>query len=189
MSRSAWALLALVSAVVGVAWWWLSRRPEPEPRVEPRAEPRPEPRAEPRPEPPLRRAQGRDAIKATIDRANAECLSALERGDAHAYAQHFAEDGISLPGHGPMVVGRPAIEEAMSDAFSRIRFEQAESRTLDTRYQGETAYETGAYKFVVKPLGKGRKQAQTGRYFVVWKLVGGQWKIAVDAAQPGAPAE
>lgn len=172
VSRSAWASLALVSVALGVAWW-LSRRPQREPSVEP----------------PPPRPQNPDEVKATIDRANAECLAALERGDARAYAKHFAEDSISLPGRGPMVVGRLAIEEAMSEAFNRVQFEQAEWRTLDTRFQGKTAYETGAYKFVVKPYGKGRQQEETGRYFVVWKRVGDEWKIAVDAAQPGAPVE
>jgi uncharacterized protein (TIGR02246 family) len=172
VSRSAWASLALVSVVLGVAWW-LSRRPEP-------------PTAQAPPPPP---PQDPNEIKATIDRANAECIAALERGDARAYARHFAEDSISLPGRGPMVVGRPAIEEAMSEAFSKVQFEDAEWRTLETRFQGKTAYETGAYKFVVKPFGKGRAQEEAGRYFVVWKRVGDEWKIAVDAAQPGAPVD
>jgi uncharacterized protein (TIGR02246 family) len=172
VNRSAWASLALVSVVLGVAWW-LSRRPEP-------------PRAQaPPPPPPL----DINEVKATIDRANAECVAALERGDAKAYARHFTEDSISLPGRGPMVLGRPAIEEAMSEAFNRVQFEDAEWRTLETRLQGRTAFETGAYKFVVRPYGKGRPQEQAGRYFVVWKRVGDEWQIAVDAAQPGAPVE
>jgi uncharacterized protein (TIGR02246 family) len=128
-------------------------------------------------------------VRAAINRANAECLAALEAGDAHAYAQHFADDSISLPGRGPMVRGRVAIEEAMEDAFGKVRFSDAEWETLETRYNGKTAYETGAYKFVVRPAGRGTTQTLTGRYFVVWKKIGDQWKIAVDAAQPGAPAE
>jgi uncharacterized protein (TIGR02246 family) len=129
------------------------------------------------------------AIRQAINRANAACIAALEAGDAHAYAQYFVDDSVSLPGRGPMVRGKVAIEEAMEEAFRKVRFSDAEWETIETRYNGKTAYETGAYKFVVRPTGRGPAQKMSGRYFVVWKRVGDEWKIMVDAAQPGAPAE
>jgi uncharacterized protein (TIGR02246 family) len=127
-------------------------------------------------------------IRQSIDRANAACVAALEAGDAHSYVQHFADDGVSLPGRGPMVRGKAAIEEAMEEAFRKVRFSEAEWETIETRYNGKTAYEAGAYKFVIRPTGRGPAQKVSGRYFVVWKKVGDEWKIMVDAAQPGAPA-
>ena len=140
---------------------------------------------EPAPEPPEK--QSPEAIKAAIDRVNQECLEALERGDARDYAQHFADDSISMPGHGPIVRGRSAIEEAMLDAFRKVQFSDAEWHTIDTRYDDTTAFETGAYRFAVKAYGKGRPQLVSGRYLVVWRREGTDWKIAIDAAQPGAP--
>lgn len=128
------------------------------------------------------------AIRRSIDRANAACVAALEAGDAHSYAQHFADDGVSLPGRGPVVRGKAAIQEAMEEAFRKVRFSEAEWETLETRFNGKTAYETGAYKFVVRPTGRGPAQKMSGRYFVVWKKIGDEWKVMVDAAQPGAPA-
>ncbi len=128
-------------------------------------------------------------VREAIDRANAECLAALEAGDANAYAEHFADDSISLPGRVPMVRGRVAIEQAMKEAFGKLRFSDAAWETIETRYNGKTAYETGAYRFVVRPSGRGSAQKMAGRYFVVWKKIGDEWKIAVDAAQPGAPAK
>ena len=129
------------------------------------------------------------AIRQAINRANAACIAALEAGDASAYAQYFADDSVSMPGRGPMVRGKVAIEEAMEAAFRKVRFSDAEWETIETRYNGKTAYETGAYRFVVRPTGRGPAQKMSGRYFVVWKKVGDEWKIMVDAAQPGAPAE
>jgi uncharacterized protein (TIGR02246 family) len=116
-------------------------------------------------------------------------MAALQSGDAHAYAQHFTEDSMSLPGHAPMVRGRAAIEEAMEESFRKVRFSEAEWETVETRFNGATAYETGVYRFVVRPAGRGAAQKLSGRYFVVWKKEGDHWKIAVDAAQPGAPSE
>ena len=199
MSRTAW-VLAFAALALGILWW-LSQKSQD--RLESPREPKEN-------EPPRRRepTAGRARLSANrpatnghpehadptevrtaINRANAECLAALEAGDAHGYAQHFADDSISLPGRGPMVRGRVAIEEAMEEAFTKVRFSEAEWETLETRFNGKTAYETGAYKFVVRPAGRGPAQKMTGRYFVVWKKVGDEWKIAVDAAQPGAPAE
>jgi uncharacterized protein (TIGR02246 family) len=173
-------VVTLAALVLGILWW-LSQKPE-ERRAPPRR------RENPAPNPADAHADPK-VVRDAIDRANAECLAALEAGDAHGYAQHFADDSISLPGRGPMVRGRVAIEEAMEQAFEKVRFSEAEWETLETRYNGKTAYETGAYRFVVRPSGRGTSQTMTGRYFVVWKKVGDQWKIAVDAAQPGAPAE
>ncbi len=177
MSRSAWAL-ALAAAFFGVVWFATSRRrttgDEPDTsrdRARTDAE------------------QSAAEIKAAIDRANLECLDALERGDARAYARHFADDSISMPGHGPIVRGRSEIEEAMLDAFRKVQFSDAEWHTIETRYNGKTAFETGAYRFGVKANGKGRLQVMSGRYLVVWRREGTDWKIAIDAAQPGAPAE
>jgi len=124
----------------------------------------------------------------SINVANAACVAALEAGDAQAYAQYFADDGVSLPGRGPMVRGKSAIRDAMEQAFRKVRFSEAAWETLETRYNGKMAYEIGAYRFVVRPTGRGPAQKMSGRYFVVWKQVGDQWKIVVDAAQPGAPA-
>jgi len=124
-----------------------------------------------------------------IERANRACAAALESGDAHAYALQYAEDGVSLPGHAPAVRGRAAIEEKMLETLREHEFTGAEWRTLETRVNGKTAFETGAYKFHVRPYGAKHGQEQSGRYFIVWKRAGDGWKIVVDAAQPGAPSE
>jgi len=133
-------------------------------------------------------ALAHEDIAEAIAAANRECREALERGDAQAYAAHFAEDAISLPGRGPIVRGREAIERAMAEAFRTTRLSGAFWETIDTRTNGSTAYETGTYAFFIAP-GDERSRPQTlkGRYFVVWKRVGSGWKIAFDASQPGAP--
>jgi|HubBroStandDraft_6_1064221.scaffolds.fasta_scaffold288722_2 uncharacterized protein (TIGR02246 family) len=125
-------------------------------------------------------------LAAAIERTNFESRDALERGDAGAYAQRYAEDSISLPGTGPVVRGRNAIEEAMEDAFRKTRFRGAEWHTIETHVEGSSAFEIGAYRFLIDN-GTTRARALTGRYFVLWKKIGYAWKIAVDAAQPGAP--
>ena len=143
--------------------------------------PLPEPEPEPEPVVP--------DVATTIERRNRECVGALERGDAKAYVRDFTEETISMPGHGPIVRGRKAIESAIQEAFRRVRFLKAEMLSAETRVNGLTAYETGTYRFVVAPSDNGREQTLTGRYLIVWKRIAEEWKIVVDAAQPGAPLE
>jgi uncharacterized protein (TIGR02246 family) len=172
-----------VAVLLGVLVW-LSFKPR---RSEVGAAPESAPPVAPKAPPP--RSDGQvGAIREAINQANAACVAALEAGDAHAYVQAFAEDSVSLPGHGPIVRGRTAIEDAMAAAFRKVRFSEAAWETIETRYNGKTAYETGSYRFMVRPKGRGPTQKTSGRYFVVWKKIGEEWKIMVDAAQPGAPA-
>jgi uncharacterized protein (TIGR02246 family) len=129
-----------------------------------------------------------EELDAAILRTNEESREALARGDAAAYSQRFAEDSISLPGSGPIVRGRPAIEEAMREAFRKARFRGAEWRTIATEVDGASAFEIGAYKFLIESEAS-RPKTLSGRYFVVWKKIGLAWKIAVDASQPGASGD
>jgi uncharacterized protein (TIGR02246 family) len=126
------------------------------------------------------------AVHAAIAQANEGLLEALARSDARAYAEHFAEDGLSMPGYGPIVRGREAIAAAMAHTFAKLRFAEVDVSTLDTRHTGETVLETGRYRYVVAARESDARQTLTGRYVIVWKRVGDRWKIALDAAQPGA---
>ncbi len=208
MSRTAWALTLVAVLLFGVLWWLLRKAEDRRASERGSAsrgkspptgtgtgkflalgKPKADAETNGRRQMVAERGEELKAIQAAISRANQECVAALEAGDAHAYAQHFADDAMSLPGRGAVVRGRTAIEEAMEEAFHKAHFSEAEWQTLDTQFNGKTAYETGAYKFIVRPAGRGGTQQMTGRYFIVWKKVGDQWKIVVDAAQPGAPPE
>jgi len=126
------------------------------------------------------------AVHAAIAQANEGLLDALQRSDARDYAEHFADDGLSMPGYGPIVRGREAIAAAMAHTFAKLRFAEVDVSTLDTRHTGETVLETGRYRYVVVAREGDARQTLIGRYVIVWKRVGDRWKIALDAAQPGA---
>ena len=77
----------------------------------------------------------------------------------------------------------------MACTFAKLRFVEAEVTTIDTRVNGESVLETGSYRYVVAAAADGARTLLTGRYIIVWKRVGDCWKIALDAAQPGAVAQ
>ena len=56
--------------------------------------------------------------------------------------------------------------------------------TLEAEAQGDTAYEVGTYTLP----GEGGKMLDVGKYVVVWKRVGGQWKLHRDIWTTSVPA-
>ncbi len=134
----------------------------------------------------LERSELRDPREA-IAAVTAAYLDALLCGNAVAYAGAFHDEAIAVPGAGAIRRGRSAIEEAMRVTFSRLRFLEAEMSTIDLRLTGETAIETGRYRFVVYPYSdpRGVPRTATGRYAFVWKRVAGVWRLSLDVGQPG----
>ena len=51
---------------------------------------------------------------------------------------------------------------------------------------GDLALDRGTYKLAVAP--KGTAQTDTGKYVVVWRKVGGEWKAAADIFNSDLPA-
>jgi uncharacterized protein (TIGR02246 family) len=127
-------------------------------------------------------ADARQAIAAVT----AAYVDALLRGNASAYAAAFDDEALAVPGTGPIRRGRSAIEEAIGATFARVRFLEAEMSTVDLRLTGETAIETGRYRFVVHPYldPRGVPRTASGRYAFVWKRVAGVWRLSLDVGQP-----
>ena len=90
-----------------------------------------------------------------------------------------------MPARGTMVRGRDAIQTSIGEAFKHIIFLDGVIRTTETHVDGSTAYEIGRYSFDISSGGVATTLA--GRYVVVWRKIGNEWKIAVDASQPNAP--
>ena len=111
-------------------------------------------------------------------------LDSLLRGNAGAFAASYHDDGIAVPGTGGIVRGRGAIEKAMAASFSSLRFIEADMSTIDLRLSGETAVETGHYRFLVNAYPEGVPRTLLGRYAIVWKRLAGEWRIILDVAQP-----
>ncbi len=140
----------------------------------------------------LRRLAGELAGDVPNGRADAiarvdprDAIGAVNAAYAHAYAATYHDDGIAVPGTSAIVRGRSAIERAMTHTFSTIRFLEAEMSTVDLRLSGETAVETGHYRFLVNAYSDGVPRTMFGRYAIVWKRIANDWRISLDVAQPG----
>jgi uncharacterized protein (TIGR02246 family) len=121
-------------------------------------------------------ASGSAQDKAAFDKINEKFSEALNKGDAAAVAAMYTDDAVLLPPGSDMVKGRSEIR-----SFWQKTAEQAgdlKLTTVDVKALGsDAAREIGT--FVAKTKGA-QPQEVPGKYVVVWRKVGGDWKLATD---------
>ena len=96
----------------------------------------------------------------------------------------FAPDGVQLSGSGKVIKGRRAIADRQ-----RLAMQGSDPgvvvtvTTVNVWLDGNTAYETGKYKYEYTE--KGTPKVDEGRYVTVWKhQKDGSWKLAMDMGVP-----
>jgi len=114
--------------------------------------------------------------KATITKLNDAWTAAFNKGDAQAVAAMYAEDAYVLPPGSDIVKGRAAIEAFWRQAAQQMG--DAKLTTLDVLPLGRNAArEIGTVTLKTKTQ---PPQEVVGKYAVVWRKIGGQWKLATD---------
>jgi uncharacterized protein (TIGR02246 family) len=123
-------------------------------------------------------------VRRAIDRGNAQWSEGWAKGDAAMVAAVFADDGVQLAGSGKLIKGRQQIAErqkaAMQGADPGVKVTVT---TVNVWLDGDTAYETGKYKYEYKE--KGKPGVDEGRYVTIWKRQkDGSWKLTMDMGVP-----
>ena len=114
--------------------------------------------------------------KATIEKLNDAWTGAFNKGDAAAVAAMYTEDAYVLPPGAEMVKGHAAIEAFWRQAAQQMG--DAKLTTLDVLPLGRSAArEIGTVTLKTKSQ---PPQEMVGKYAVVWRKVGGKWKLATD---------
>ena len=114
--------------------------------------------------------------KATIEKLNDAWTAAFNKGDAAAVAAMYTEDAYVLPPGAEMVKGRTGIEAFWRQAAQQMG--DAKLTTLDVLPLGRSvAREIGTVTLKTKSQ---PPQEMVGKYAVVWRKVGGKWKLATD---------
>jgi uncharacterized protein (TIGR02246 family) len=126
-------------------------------------------------------------VQEAIDLGNDRYVDSLCNADAEGYANLFLPDGMSLPSQGSILRGRDAIRDNIAATFRKLRYVDGDMQTIETLLADDTAYEIGRYEFETERNGRRKVEVIRGRYIVVWQRQDGEWKIAIDAGQAGAP--
>jgi uncharacterized protein (TIGR02246 family) len=114
--------------------------------------------------------------KATIEKLNDAWTAAFNKGDAAAVAALYTEDAYVLPPGSAMVKGRAAIEGFWWQAAQQMS--DAKLTTVDVLPLGRSAArEIGTVTLKTKSQ---PPQEVVGKYVVVWRKIGRDWKLATD---------
>ena len=119
---------------------------------------------------------------ATVDAAIKQVADAYVKaalaGDAKALAAMYAEDAIEMPPDQPPVKGRAAIEAYFQKQFSAMKPSEFTINHIEAKTMGDTGYDVGTYQQIMMPPGGKAPMKMSGKFTVVLKRMGGDWKIA-----------
>jgi uncharacterized protein (TIGR02246 family) len=128
-------------------------------------------------------AQDEPAIAA----ANARWLELIKAKDAAAVAQLYAEDGVLMPPNMPIAKGPAAIQKVWAEMMALPGFELTfATEQLTLASGGDMALDRGTYRFAATP--NATPYEEVGKAVVVWRKVGGEWKVAADIFNSDLPA-
>ena len=115
--------------------------------------------------------------KAAIQKLNDAWTAAFNSGDSATIAAMYAEDAYVLPPGADIVKGRAAIEAFWKQAVQQLG--DAKLTTIDVLPLGRrlAAREIGTVTLKTKAQ---PPQEIVGKYVVVWRKIGRDWKLSTD---------
>ena len=123
------------------------------------------------------------AIRAHVD----HWLQLVKAKDASGIAELYAEDGAVMPPNAPIGKGHAAIEQAWASMMRTPGFDLTfNPEQIVISSSGDMALDRGTYTLTIVPAGT--TQTDTGKYVVVWRKIGGDWKALADIFNSNLPA-
>jgi uncharacterized protein (TIGR02246 family) len=123
------------------------------------------------------------AIRGHVD----HWLQLVKAKDAAGIAELYAEDGAVMPPNAPIGKGRAAIRQAWASMMRTPGFDLTFTpEQILISSSGDMALDRGTYTLTIAPAGT--TQTDTGKYVVVWRKIGGDWKAAADIFNSNLPA-
>jgi ketosteroid isomerase-like protein len=124
--------------------------------------------------------------RASIEAGNKQFAAAFLKGDGAAVAALYTPNAQLLPANSEAVSGTAAIQKFWQGVIdSGVR--GAKLTAVEVEGHGNTAHEVGQYEL----SDKAGKLLDRGKYVVIWKRDGSQWKLHRDiwttSQPPAAP--
>ena len=127
-------------------------------------------------------AADEQAIRAQVDR----WLQLVKAKDAAGIAALYADDGAVMPPNAPIGKGRTAIQQTWASMMQTPGFDLTITpEQILVSSSGDMALDRGTYSLKVAP--GGTAQTDTGKYVVVWRKIGSEWKAAADIFNSDLP--
>ena len=114
-------------------------------------------------------------------------LQLVKAKDAPGIAELYAEEGAVMPPNAPIGKGRAAIQQTWASMMGTPGFDlNFTPEQIVISSSGDMALDRGTYTLKVAPAGA--MQTDTGKYVVVWRKIGGDWKAVADIFNSDLPA-
>jgi uncharacterized protein (TIGR02246 family) len=110
-------------------------------------------------------------------------METFERGDAAGMATLYTENGQLLPPNTDIVSGRQGIQ-AFWQGVIDMGIKGMKLETTELEEHGDTAIAVGKYIL----SGEGDQVIDSGKYVVILKQEGGQWRLHRDIWNSSMPA-
>ena len=131
-------------------------------------------------------AQAQRSVRTAIEANTKQFIEAFNKGDATAVANMYAMNARLLPPNSEMIEGRANIQKFWQGA-SAAGMKLTALDIVDLDVQGNTAIEVGRYTATMPGAG-GAMTTDNGKYVVVWKREGRNWKLVIDVFNTNLPA-
>jgi uncharacterized protein (TIGR02246 family) len=119
-----------------------------------------------------------DKFRYVVEKTNRDFIAAFNAHDAARIGRLYASDAAVFPPGAERASGRAAIQkfwQGMIDAG----ITNVSVQTREAQSSGNLGYEVG--QFALDAPGKdGQRAHVTGKYVVVWKRIGGTWRLYRD---------
>jgi len=126
------------------------------------------------------------SLKEQIQYAEDKLAAALAAGDSAAVVSRYTKDARLMPNGAPTLTGRDKIAEFFQGAISQ-GIVAGKFTALEVEDFGDSATEIGAYELFAQTPNGERVSAETGRYFVQWKKIDGDWLLHRDMFNQDTP--
>ena len=103
--------------------------------------------------------------------------AAFNASDAVALASLYSDTAILMPPNEPMVGGRTGIQAWFERALVRLR--SVRIVAVESTVAGDQAFQVGTFTTAASSAGE-EKSPLAGKYVLVLRNHGGQWKIQYD---------
>ena len=121
-------------------------------------------------------------MKTDIIAANQKFMDAFQKG-ATAMGSLYTTDAQLLPPNSDAVNGSSAIGTFWKGGYD-MGIKRAKLETMEAEQNGNLITEVGRYTL----YGANDAQMDAGKYMVIWKQEGGQWKLHRDIWNTNMPA-
>ncbi|MEO7365107.1 MAG: DUF4440 domain-containing protein [Sphingomicrobium sp.] len=123
------------------------------------------------------------AIRGQVD----HWLQLVKAKDAAGIAKLYAEDGAVMPPNAPIGKGHTAIQQTWASMMRTPGFDLTfVPEQILVSSSGDMALDRGTYSLKIAP--EGTTQTDSGKYVVVWRKIGRDWKAAADIFNSDRPA-